>query len=72
MAMQTNATEWLDNAQIAIKISHTFGSPCLGTVSQRTSKNTYEKKKKVRTNNFATRHIDWAPRTKKNYNDKFF
>jgi hypothetical protein len=51
MATQTNATELLDNAQIAIKISHTFESPCLGTVSQRTSKSTHKKKKIVRTNN---------------------
>ncbi len=38
MATQTNATELLDNAQIAIKISHTFESPCFRTVSKRTSK----------------------------------
>jgi hypothetical protein len=51
MATETNATELLDNAQVAIKNSPTFESPCLGTVSQRTSKNTHEKKKIVRTNN---------------------
>jgi hypothetical protein len=65
MATQAKATELLDNAQIAIKISHTFESPCLGTVSWRTSKKHTQKEEDSIEQIIATRHIDWAPKTNK-------